>query len=96
MLVISKSFENHSTLGYVKEMIHEGYFDGKRIKVTVTEWKDFVEESVMLGYDTVISYQKKPDGRVTWGTWLPDNFPSFLLWDLKELLGIEVPLFDEY
>ena len=96
MLVISKSFENHSTLGYVKEMIHEGYFDGKRIIVTITEWKDFVAESVMVGYDTVIAYQKKPDGKVVWGTWLPDNFPSFLLWDLKEVLGIEVPLFDEY
>ena len=50
----------------------------------------------MVGYDTVIAYQKKPDGKVVWGTWLPDNFPSFLLWDLKEVLGIEVPLFDEY
>ena len=94
MLVINKSFEN-SSIHYENEMIHLGYFDGRRIKITQTKWVDFIEESVMLGYDTVISYQKKRNGKVVWGTWLPTHFPSFLLWELKEVLGIEVPLYDE-
>ena len=95
MLIINNSIDNGSTLQYESETIHRGHFDGRRIKVTQTYWVDFVEESVMLGYDTVISYHKYPDGRVSWGTWLPSHFPSFLLWDLKEVLGIEVPLYDE-
>nr|DAR94439.1 MAG TPA: hypothetical protein [Caudoviricetes sp.] len=95
MLIINNTINNVSTIQCENEMIHRGYFDGKRIKVTQTKWVDFVEESVMLGHDTVISYQKKKDGRISWGTWLPSNFPSFLLWDLKEVLGIEVPLYDE-
>ena len=95
MLIINNSINNLSAIHYESEMIHSGYFDGKRVKVTQTKWVDFVEESVMLGHDTVISYQKYPDGRVSWGTWLPSHFTSFLLWDLREVLGIEVPLYDE-
>lgn len=90
MLEINKSIRNND-----KDIIHYGTFNDMRAKIRIINYEGFNDISVMLKYDTVIAYQEHDNGRVEWGTWLPDNFDSYLLWELKERLNIDVPLYSE-